>query len=123
MSLLSECLDTNELKNQQFEQEGVEGLMDNMTLNDKSSLSTDLSTINDIKTENLAECLERSYMSSKIGKSVSMILNILKEFPDDKLIVVSQWITLFAVVGSHLENQKLNIVKLKETLRCLNVMK
>ena len=42
-----------------------------------------------------------------------MILNILKEFPDDKLIVVSQWTTVLAIVGSHLKKKDIEYCEIK----------
>lgn len=114
MSLLAECLDTNELKNAQFEQEGVEGLMDNLNLSDKSNISGDLDTIKDIQTgTNLIECLDKSYMSSKIGKSLNMIVNILDEYQDDKLIVVSQWTSVLGIIGRYLKKRNIEFCEIK----------
>lgn len=94
MSLLSECLDKDELKNHQFEQEGVEGMMGNMTLNDRSSIEENIDALKEIKTENLSECLNPSYMSSKIDKSISMIINILE---GKKLFILAKKFTYLPV--------------------------
>jgi len=113
MSLLSECLDKDELKNHQFEHEGVEGMMENMTLADKSSIEDSIDAIKEVKSENLAECLKKSYMSSKIDKSIAMITNILEEYPEDKLIVVSQWTSVLSIIGNHLRKRDLKYCEIR----------
>ena len=114
MSLLSECLDKDELKNHEFEHEGVEGMLENMTLGDRT-LEDSIDALKDtsINKENLADCLKPSYMSSKIDKSISMITNILEEYPDDKLIVVSQWTSMLSIIGSHLRKRDLKYCEIK----------
>ena len=128
MSLLAECLDRGELENHQFEMDGEKPLFN--SLNDdsdesskdfsmlnssgsedsKSSMSDDgkLESLKQIKSHpNLLNCLKKSYMSSKIEKSISMVSDLLEEYPDDKLIIVSQWTSVLSIIGSNLK--KLNI--------------
>ncbi len=112
-SLLSEVLDVNELKKDQIEQEGVEGLMQNMTLDEKAAAAANLDALEDIKNQNLEACLERSYESSKIGKAISMINDLLTEFPNDKLIVVSQWTSILSIIARRLKKRHIEYCEIK----------
>lgn len=112
-SLLSEVLDVNELKKDQIEQEGVEGLMQNMTLDEKTAAAANLDALEDIKNQNLEACLERSYESSKIGKAITMINDLLTEFPNDKLIVVSQWTSILSIIARRLKKRHIEYCEIK----------
>ena len=52
--------------------------------------------------EDLTSCLEPSFKSSKLQTLVTMVREALDNQPEDKLIVVSEWIGVLKIVGKHL---------------------
>ena len=52
-------------------------------------------------------------MSSKITKSLSIINELLIKFPNDKLIIVSQWTSMLAIIGEKLKKQKIDYCEIK----------
>lgn len=119
MSLLSECLDKEELQKIKLETEtSLEGMVENMNLKDTSNLSDVNSTISSVASSadleldairedvDLSECLKRSYMSSKASKLIDMVNELLDTYPDDKMIIVSQWTSVLNIVGSFLRKQR-----------------
>lgn len=109
MSLLAECLDTDELQKQKIESEGLEDMMDNLTLQkdikpdvneSDGKINDKLETVEALKNdENLTDCLAKSFRSSKLQKLIKMVQGALHEFPEDKLIIVSQWTGVLSIVG------------------------
>ena len=131
MSLLSECLDRDELKTMRLETEGVEGLMQSLNINDTIGNETDISLIQptsnstisqaDSGTDvDLTKCLKKKYMSSKLESLIDMIEHFSEEFPDDKMIVVSQWTSMLEVVGKNLENRDIEFCEVKGDIK-LNI--
>jgi SNF2 family DNA or RNA helicase len=135
MSLLAECLDRGELENHQFEMDSEKPSFIN-SLNDasdesskdfsmlnssgsedsKSSDDAQLESLKQIKSHpNLLNCLKNSYMSSKIEKSISMVSDLLEEYPDDKLIIVSQWTSVLSIIGSNLKKRNITFCEIKGT--------
>ena len=47
--------------------------------------------------------LDKSYISSKMDITLKMIDQIFEEYPEDKIIVVSQWTTMLELIGHHLK--------------------
>ena len=66
----------------------------------EDSISDKLESVDAIKeNEDLTSCLEPSFKSSKLQKLVTMVREALDNYPDDKLIVVSQWTGVLKIVG------------------------
>lgn len=95
LSLLSECLDLNELQSMKLEAQGINDLMENLTLNGTTDTQPKLT--------DMTHCLNRNYLSSKMGKLIEMIEKFLTDFPEDKLIVVSQWTSVLSLVAQYLK--------------------
>lgn len=55
----------------------------------------------------LSECLKRNYMSSKSGKLIDMVDDLLHSHPDDKMVIVSQWTSMLDIVGSLLAKRRI----------------
>jgi SNF2 family DNA or RNA helicase len=124
MSLLAECIDQEQIGNLEFDEDGS-------IVSDGSSFDTDhgneistkskiisdgkdLETLEKINSSfDLLKCLEKSYMSSKITKSLSIINELLIKFPNDKLIIVSQWTSMLAIIGEKLKKQKIDYCEIK----------
>lgn len=90
-----------------------------MTLNSTSS-SSDMTTnsadleIDDIQgDEDLSECLKRSYMSSKANKLIEMVEDLLQTYPDDKMVIVSQWTSVLDIVGSLLAKRRIGYCEIR----------
>jgi len=155
MSLLAECLDTEQLGNCDFDGDGSillrsdgssfnksnnnhrdeyddvedeedcesnededdEGEDDECSKKKKSEIISDGKDLEILKKINsssdLLKCLEKSYMSSKIEKSLSIINELLTDFPKDKLIIVSQWTSMLAIIGRQLKKQKIDFCEIK----------
>jgi transcription termination factor 2 len=127
MSLLSECLDRDELKTMRLETEGVEGLMQSLNINDTIGTETDISLLQPASNStisqedvDLTKCLKKKYMSSKLESLIDMIEHFSEEFPDDKMIVVSQWTSMLEVVGKNLENRDIEFCEVKGDIK-LNI--
>jgi transcription termination factor 2 len=73
----------------------------------------DLEALNKIKSSDLLKCLEKSYMSSKIEKSLSIINELLNDFPKDKLIIVSQWTSMLGIIARQLKKQSIEYCEIK----------
>lgn len=107
MSLLSEVLDKSELQSMKCDAEGLDGLMENLTINKDSS--TQSQQQNDFKVEDLAgmeDVLKRKFLSSKCEVVMKMIDEILDNHPEDKMIIVSQWTSMLRVIGRFLERRE-----------------
>ena len=124
MSLLAECLDKAELENHQFETSPDEpqDSFKSSCYNDEiqfdsdsndSVRTNDLESVKNISNENLSNCLKKSYMSSKIDKSLSMIIDLLNEYPEDKIIVVSQWTSVLTIIGNNLKKRDISFCEIK----------
>ena len=133
MSLLSECLDKDELKTMRLETEGVEGLMETLNINDTIGCETDIpvfnpmsnSTMNQTSKDtgedvDLTKCLKKKYMSSKLESLIDMIEQFSEEYPDDKMIVVSQWTSMLEVVARNLEKREIEYCEVKGDVK-LNI--
>ncbi|CAF0927371.1 unnamed protein product [Brachionus calyciflorus] len=105
LSLLSECLDKNELQAMKLEAQDLNDIMEGLTLN---STSADPAQ----KFTNLTHCLKKNYVSSKIGKLVEMIEEFLDEYPEDKLIVVSQWTSVLNLVSAYLKKNQIEFCEI-----------
>ena len=46
-------------------------------------------------------------------KSISMVVNILEEHPNDKLIIVSQWTCVLDIVGHNLRKKNISYCEIK----------
>jgi len=66
----------------------------NNSINDKLE-SVDLIQQN----KDLTSCLESSFKSSKLDKLIKIVMETLEKYPEDKLIVVSQWTGVLRIVG------------------------
>lgn len=116
MSLLSECIDKSVLQNIKVETDGIEGLMQTLSLNATSS-STD-SSIGDIELKSLKsdfslnKCFESSWKSVKLAKLMEMIMEIVENSDDDKLIVVSQWTSMLRIVARFLRSEEVEFVEI-----------
>ena len=62
-------------------------------------------------------------MSSKIEKSISMVSDLLEEYPDDKLIIVSQWTSVLSIIGSNLKKLNITFCEIKGTKQNLLILK
>jgi SNF2 family DNA or RNA helicase len=132
MSLLAECLDKSELENHKFEIDSEKTSFNSS--NDFDEISNEFSMLNSSGSEdsrssasddgleslkqikshpNLLNCLKKSYMSSKIEKSISMISDLLEEYPDDKLIIVSQWTSVLSIIGKNLKKRDITFCEIK----------
>jgi transcription termination factor 2 len=113
MSLLGECLDKDELQNIKLEAQGIDGLMENMSLND-----TDMSAQNKLtesldKSSDLTLCLNKTYVSSKLDKLLQMVETVLEENADDKLIIVSQWTSMLSIIAKSLRDRDVDYCEIK----------
>jgi len=124
MSLLSECLDMGELQNMKADAEGIDGLMQNLSINSGASSISDVS-VNDT----YGDCMGKTFLSSKVGKIVEMIDETMENFPEDKLIIVSQWTSMLSIIANHLQQRHLdyyeirgdvNLIKRNEIVEKLN---
>ena len=105
LSLLSECLDKNELQAMKMEATELNDMMEGLTLNGTTAE-------NEPKFTNLTHCLKKNYVSSKIGKLVEMIEKFLDEYPEDKLIVVSQWTSVLSLVSNYLRKNEVEFCEI-----------
>jgi SNF2 family DNA or RNA helicase len=117
MSLLAECIDQKQIGNLEFDEDG--SIVSDYG-NESSTKSKIISDGKDLKilekinsSFDLLKCLEKSYMSSKISKSLSIINELLIKFPNDKLIIVSQWTSMLAIVGERLTKQRIDYCEIK----------
>lgn len=116
MSLLSECLDRDELQNMRLEAEGIDGLMQSLNLNESSMTKVEKTEpLMDNIQENvdLSKCLKKSFMSSKLESLLNMIEEISKEHPDDKMIIVSQWTSILSIVARNLQKRQIVFCEIK----------
>ncbi|RNA33564.1 transcription termination factor 2 isoform X1 [Brachionus plicatilis] len=104
LSLLSECLDISELQSMKLEAQGINDLMENMTLNGMTDTNS--------KFSDMTHCLKREYLSSKMGKLIEMVEKFLSEYPDDKLIVVSQWTSVLSLVAVYLRKNEIEFCEI-----------
>jgi transcription termination factor 2 len=135
MSLLEDALDKTELQNMKVEADGIESALEGMSIKDESSLSQsssfeNISAVKALKSnENLTGLLKKSYLSSKVEKAISMVDEIIDEYPEDKLIIVSQWTTMLGILARHLDRRDLeycqisgdiNLIKRNEIVQEFN---
>jgi transcription termination factor 2 len=123
MSLLSECLDKDELKTMRLETEGIEGLMETLNINETIGEETKFqpafnSTLKQTGEDSgeevdLTKCLKKKYMSSKLEHLLEMIEHLSDEYPDDKMIVVSQWTSMLGVVAQNLDRRDIGYCEVK----------
>lgn len=93
-----------------------------MTLNSTSSSIADSTTsdetadleLDEIQNNlDLAKCLKRSYISSKLEKVVEMVDDLLERYPDDKMIIVSQWTSILSLVARFLSRNEIEYCEIK----------
>jgi transcription termination factor 2 len=121
MSLLSECLDKDELKNMKIEvlgEEPIEDLMKSLNINNtinSEELTQEPAGLASLIHEDvdLSKCLRRKYMSSKITQLLDLITEIQDEHPGDKMIVVSQWVSMLDVVAKNLDDRDIAYCEIK----------
>jgi transcription termination factor 2 len=98
---------------------GLENMLQNMTISTTMSSTmneskSDLSQLNSIKeNQDLSECMEQSYVSSKLGKAVKLAEELLDENPDDKLIIVSQWTSVLNLLAVRLKRKSIEYFEIK----------
>ena len=93
------------------EVQGIEDAMESMNLKDESTMSqsnsvSNLSAVQKFKSDqNLTGLLKKSYLSSKIDMAINMIDELVEEYPDDKIIIVSQWTTMLGLIAGNLDKR------------------
>lgn len=112
LSLLAECLDINELQAMKLETEGLENMMENMSINSSSSSINDLNVKNELSDE-LSECLDRRFVGAKLNNMLTILDEKLEEYPEDKLIVVSQWTSMLDIVAAHMRKRDLEYCEIR----------
>ena len=115
MSLLSECLDKDELSKMRVETEGIDGLMQNLSLNSSDEgKDNKLDVVDQIKNNiDLTKCLKQSFLSGKLTHLMDMVEKFIDEFPDDKMIIVSQWTSMLSLVGRFLKKRDIEFCEIK----------
>lgn len=77
-----------------------------------------IETLNKIKSDDdLTTCLDENFRSSKLTKVVEMIENHLNEDPDDKMIIVSQWTGVLAIVAKRLRSLQIEYCEIKGDIK------
>ena len=123
MSLLAECLDRSELENAKIESEGLDTMMENLTLKSEpkvhnETMNDQIESLDTIKQDvDLTVCLEKSFKSSKIGKLIDMVEKVLDEEPTDKLIIVSQWVGVLNIVAKCLRKKYIEYCEIKGDIK------
>ncbi len=135
MSLLDECLDKNELQNIKVEAGGLDEAMESLKIKDEetsicSNSAGDISAVNAFKSDvKLTSLLKKSYLSSKIGKAIDLVDELMDKYPEDKMIIVSQWTSLLHIVARHLDRRDfeycqisgdVNLIKRNEIVQQFN---
>jgi transcription termination factor 2 len=111
ISLLSECLDLNELQKLKSETEDVETMMGNLNL-DNTSKSLEVNSLcNGV--DDLDTCVDRNYLSAKLSKLLEMVDDITTNHEEDKIIIVSQWTSLLNIIGYHLKARDLKFYEIR----------
>ena len=113
ISLLSECLDINELQKMKAETEDVETMMQSLNLDSTAKSISDVNALGDLESEDLHDCVNKTYLSAKLVKLLEMVDNITMNHEDDKLIIVSQWTSLLNIVGFHLKERDLEFHEIR----------
>lgn len=104
LSLLSECLDMNELQSMKLEAQELNDMMESLTLNGMNNTQP--------KMADMTHCLNKQYVSSKMGKLIEMVEKFLQDFPEDKLIVVSQWTSVLSLVALYLRKNRIQFCEI-----------
>ena len=115
MSLLAESIEKDDVRNMRVETEGIDGLMENMSLNDTAGGAIKPELLEPKFEENvdLSKCLKKSFMSSKLENLINMIDELGDEYPNDKIIVVSQWVSMLSIVARNLSIRSIEFCEIK----------
>ncbi len=94
---------------------GVESMMQNLSINDTSSISdNNLSQISISKGfEDLASCLDKSFQSTKLGRAFQLAEELLDQYPEDKLIIVSQWTSILKIMAQNFDRCSIEYYEVK----------
>jgi transcription termination factor 2 len=114
-SLLSECLDLNELQRMKSDTEDVESLMQNLTLDSSNKSVDDLNVLGELKNgaDGLEVCLNKTYLGAKLAKLLEMVDSITENNEGDKIIIVSQWTSVLNIIGYHLKARNLEFYEIR----------
>jgi transcription termination factor 2 len=108
-------LDPDELKKMQVETEGgIESIMQNLSIDDHSANPNNLSQISVLKeNKDLTQCLEKSFQSTKLGRAFQLAEELLEQYPEDKLIIVSQWTSILKIMAENFDRSSIEYYEVK----------
>lgn len=93
---------------------GVESMIQNLSLNETSSNPNNLSQISVLKeNRDLSECLDKSFQSSKLGRAFQLAEELLEQYPEDKLIIVSQWTSILKIMARNFDRSSIEYYEVK----------